>query len=176
MWLVGELLIPTAAWLDLQAQDMVRNVSQGVGMQQGTIARRHVQPLKASRASTTLRQEEQSGTAVKALEALNTAYKRVARILNQEIDRSATGVEEISALGGKLRWVSERQKLVKTALRSGPGMVAYVCEDCQEVKELRSLAEMAAKLSAQSSAYPTTLNLLNYIDQELGWTPLAKSA
>lgn len=146
-------------------------------MQQGNTVRRNVQALKTSRATrATLRQEDEFGTAMKALEALNTAYKRVARVLNEEMDRSKSGVDEISTLGGQLRWVSERQKLVKTALRAGPGMVAYVCEDCQEVTQLRSLAETAAKLASQSRSYPTTLNLLNYIDQELGWTPLAQSA
>lgn len=149
----------------------------GVVMQQGNTVRRKVQDLKTSRTTRpTLRQEDEFGAAMKALEALNTAYKRVARVLNEEMDRSKSGVDEISALGGQLRWVSERQKLVKTALRAGPGMVAYVCEDCQEVKQLRSLAETAAKLAAESRSYPTTLNLLNYIDQELGWTPLAQSA
>ncbi|MBK8158638.1 MAG: hypothetical protein IPK59_07670 [Rhodospirillaceae bacterium] len=120
--------------------------------------------------------EDDFSAALKALEALNTAYRRVARVLTEEIDRSKANVDEISALGGRLRWVTERQRLVRTALQSGPGLIAYVCGDCHEVKELRSLAETAAKLANDSKAYPTTLNLLNYIDHELGWTPLAQSA
>nr|WP_298689126.1 hypothetical protein [uncultured Dongia sp.] len=136
-----------------------------------------MQSLKTSRETrSTVREGKDSGLEMKALEALNTAYGRVARVLSQEIDRSKTDVEQISALGGRLRWVSERQKLVRTALQAGPGLAAYVCGDCQEVKELRSLAEMAAKLAASSESFPTTLNLLNYIDHELGWTPLAQSA
>jgi hypothetical protein len=146
-------------------------------MKQGNATRRKVQSLKTSRETrATIRQGKDSGPEMKALEALHTAYGRVARALAQEIDRSKTNVEQISALGGRLRWVTERQKLVRTALQTGPSMVSYVCGDCQQVKEVRSLAEMAAKLAANSESFPTTLNLLNYIDHELGWTPLAQSA
>lgn len=146
-------------------------------MKQGNTSRRKVQSLKTSReTSAAIREAEDSGPEMKALEALHTAYGRVARVLSQEIDRSKTDVEQISALGGRLRWVTERQKLVRTALQAGPGMVSYVCGDCQQVKEVRSLAEMAAKLAAKSGSFPTTLNMLNYIDHELGWTPLAQSA
>ena len=146
-------------------------------MQQEATVRRKVQALKSSRDTRTDHgKDEDFKAALKALEALNTAYRRVARVLTDEIDRSKSNVDEISALGGRLRWVTERQKLVRTALQSGPGLVAYVCGDCQEVKELRSLAETAAKLANDSKAFPTTLNLLNYIDHELGWTPLAQSA
>ncbi|WP_303978372.1 hypothetical protein [Dongia mobilis] len=146
-------------------------------MPQETTLRRKVQPLKSTpQTRATVASDDYFGAALKALEALNTAYRRVARVLTDEIDRSRSNVDEISALGGRLRWVTERQKLVRTALQAGPGLVAYVCGDCQEVKELRSLAETAAKLANDSKAYPTTLNLLNYIDHELGWTPLAQSA
>jgi hypothetical protein len=146
-------------------------------MEQGTAVRRKVQALKSSRQTkAAIAKDDDFSAAMKALEALNTAYRRVARVLTDEIDRSRSNVDEISALGGRLRWVTERQKLVRTALQSGPGLVAYVCADCHEVKELRSLAETAAKLANDSKAYPTTLNLLNYIDHELGWTPLAQSA
>jgi len=146
-------------------------------MQQEATVRRKVQALKSSRQTRTANgKDDDFKAALKALEALNTAYRRVARVLTDEIDRSRSNVDEISALGGRLRWVTERQKLVRTALQSGPGLVAYVCGDCQEVNELRSLAETAAKLANDSKAFPTTLNLLNYIDHELGWTPLAQSA
>lgn len=146
-------------------------------MQQGNAIRRKVEALRRSqetRAST--RPDDDFTTAIKALEALNTAYKRVARALNDEIDRASADLAEISALGGRLRWVSERQKLVRTALQAGPGLVAYVCGDCREVPQIRSLAEMAAKLANDVTAYPTALNLLSYIDQELGWTPLPQTA
>lgn len=177
MWLATELLTPVAALPGSSGDASKRSDLLGGVMQQGNTGRRHMQALKTSRvARATLRQDDEFGAAMKALEALNTAYKRLTRVLNAEIDRSKSGVDEISALGGQLRWVTERQSLVKTALRAGPSMVAYVCEDCQEVTQLRSLAEMAAELAGESSSYPTTLNLLSYIDQELGWTPLAQTA
>lgn len=146
-------------------------------MQQGNTVRRKAQTLNNSRETrAAVREEDDFETAMKALEALNTAYKRVARALNEEIDRSKSDIGEISALGGRLRWVSERQKLVRTALQAGPGLIDYVCGDYREVQQLRSLAETAAKLASDSDSFPTTLNLLNYIEHELGWTPLAQSA
>jgi hypothetical protein len=146
-------------------------------MKQGNGTRRKVQELKSnSDDSLLIRTDSESDLEVKALEALNTAYRRISRILSAEIDRSKKNVDRMSDLGGRLRWVSERQKLVRTALQGGPEYAAYLCGDCQQLPEVRSLAEMAAQLAHDSEAYPTTLNLLNYIDHELGWTPLAKTA
>lgn len=146
-------------------------------MKQGNGARRKVQELKSNRDEAILDRADGNGELeVKALEALSTAYRRISRILSAEIDRSKKNVDRMSDLGGRLRWVSERQKLVRTALQGGPEYAAYLCGDCQQLPEVRSLAEMAAQLAHKSEAYPTTLNLLNYIDHELGWTPLAKTA
>lgn len=113
---------------------------------------------------------------VKALEALATAYSRIIRILSSEIDRTKKDVDRISDLGGHMRWVAERQGLVRTALLAGPDYVTYVCGDCRDLQQVYSLAEMAAKLANDGNAFPTTLNLLNYIDGELGWSQAAGHA
>jgi len=147
--------------------------SLGIAMKQGNATRRKVQELKASRPVVTKAGEVDQ---VKALEALNTAYQRLSRVLTQEIDRSRKNVDRMSDLGGRLRWISERHRLVRTALQGGPAYAAYLCGDCEQLPEVRSLAEMAAKMAHDNAAYPTTLNLLNYIDHELGWVPLEKSA
>lgn len=143
-------------------------------MKQGNGPRRKVQALKGA-------SSPQVGTTtgdleVKALEALRTAYKRVSRVLSDEIDRSRANLDRMSDLGGRLRWVSERHSMVRTALAAGPAYAAYLCGECEQLPEVHSLAQMAAKMAQDNAAYPTTLNLLNYIDHELGWKPLAKSA
>lgn len=146
-------------------------------MKQSNGTRRKVQETKSSQAEPAVKRPNgEVELEVKALEALNTAYRRLSRILSEEIDRSKKNVDRMTDLGGRLRWVSERQKLVRTALQGGPAYAAYLCGDCQQLPEVHSLAEMAAKLAHDSEAFPTTLNLLNYIDHELGWTPLSKSA
>jgi hypothetical protein len=142
-------------------------------MKQGNATRRKVQELKAPRATVGPVGETDQ---IKALEALRTAYQRLSRVLSQEIDRSRKNVDRMSDLGGRLRWVSERHRLVRTALQGGPDYADYLCSDCRQLPEVRSLAEMAAKMARDNAAYPTTLNLLNYIDHELGWSPLEKSA
>ncbi|WP_374651318.1 hypothetical protein [Dongia sp.] len=148
-------------------------------MKQGNRSRSKVQNLKRSRDVALANGgngRDQADMEMKALEALNAAYRRISRVLADEIDRSKKDIDRMSDLGGRLRWVAERQKLVRTALQGGPDYAAYLCSDCVQLQEVRSLAETAAKLAHDSQAYPTTLNLLNYIDHELGWTPLAKSA
>ncbi|MDY0872690.1 hypothetical protein [Dongia rigui] len=143
-------------------------------MKQGNGSRRKVQALKGPRGS------QIGGTdgelEVKALEALRTAYKRLSRVLSDEIDRSRKNVDRMSDLGGRLRWVAERHSMVHTALAAGPAYAAYLCGECDQLPEVRSLAEMAAKMANDGNAYPTALNLLNYIDHELGWMPIEKSA
>lgn len=143
-------------------------------MKQEKGARRKAQTSKGPRST------QMGGTdadlEVKALEALRTAYKRLSRVLSAEIDRSRKNVDRMSDLGGRLRWVSERHSMVHTALAAGPAYAAYLCGECEQLPEVRSLAEMAAKMANDGTTYPTALNLLNYIDHELGWTPLAKSA
>jgi hypothetical protein len=135
---------------------------------------RKVQAPKRSREQTNASSEAE--LEVKALEALRTAYKRLSRVLSDEIDRSRENVDRMSHLGGRLRWVSERHHLVRTALNAGPAYAAYLCGECEQLAEVRSLAEMAAKMANSDASYPTALNLLNYIDHELGWNPIAKSA
>lgn len=149
----------------------------GIAMKQGNGTRRKLQEANINYDEDVAKPDNgEAGHEVKALEALNTAYRRLSRILSEEIDRSKKNVDRMSHLGGRLRWVSERQKLIRTALQGGPAYAAYLCGDCQQLPAVRSLAEMAARLAHDSAAYPTTLNLLNYIDHELGWTPLSRSA
>ena len=146
-------------------------------MKQGNGTRHKVPASSRSRgAALAGRPNGHADAEMKALEALNGAYRCVSRILTKEIDRSKKDVDRMSDLGGHLRWVAERHKLVRTALKGGPDYAAYLCGDCQELPEVKSLAEMAAKLAHNGKGYPTALNLLSYIDRELGWTPLAKSA
>lgn len=143
-------------------------------MKQGNGPRRNVQALKGARGAQIGSTE--GDLEVKALEALRTAYKRLSRVLTDEIDRSRKNVDRMSDLGGRLRWISERHSMVRTALAAGPAYAAYLCGECEQLPEVHSLAQMAAKIAHDNAAYPTALNLLNYIDHELGWKPLAKSA
>lgn len=145
-------------------------------MKQGNGARRKGPSANAVRANQPNGADMNAELEVRALEALLTAYKRLSRVLSAEIDRSRKDIDIMSDLGGRLRWVSERHSMVRTALAAGPGYAAYLCGECEQLPAVHSLAQMAAKIAHDDKAYPTALNLLNYIDHELGWKPVAKSA
>lgn len=116
---------------------------------------------------------DQAELQLKALKALRTAYQVTSRALSDEIDRARNDLERIGDLGSRLRWLDERHSLVRSALVGGPDYAAYLCGDCADLPQVRSLAETAAKLARRGEDVPTTLNMLNYIDHELGWSQSA---
>ncbi|WP_374377428.1 hypothetical protein [Dongia sp.] len=112
---------------------------------------------------------DQAEHQLKALKALRTAYQVTSRALSDEIDRARNDLDRIGDLGARLRWLDERHSLVRSALVGGPAYADYLCGDCTDLPQVRSLAETAAKLARRGADVPTTLNMLNYIDHELGW-------
>jgi len=104
-----------------------------------------------------------------ALQALSSAYTRVAALLDDALERSDAGLTQLAALGANYAWISERRRLVKTFLESEPAILAYAYCDCPRPDQIRSLAETAAELANDNEALGSALGLLNYIDLELGW-------
>jgi hypothetical protein len=104
-----------------------------------------------------------------ALQALGTAYSRVATLLDDAIERSDTGLSQLAALGANYAWISERRRLVKTFLEAEPAVLAYAYCDCPAPEQIRSLAETATELARDDGTLTSALGLLNYIDLELGW-------
>jgi len=115
------------------------------------------------------RQNTEALSFQRALEALEAAYAQVAAILDDQLERPATGLSQLAALGMNYAWISERRRLVKTFLESDPAALAYANSDCPRPDQIRSLAETAAELASDSDTLPSALGLLNYIDLELGW-------
>lgn len=105
----------------------------------------------------------------RALKALETAYARVAAMLDDALEQSETGLSQLAALGANYAWISERRRLVKTFLESEPAILAYAHCDCPRPDQIRSLAETAAELASDSDTLVSALGLLNYIDLELSW-------
>jgi hypothetical protein len=105
----------------------------------------------------------------RALKALDSAYARVAAILDDQLEQPATGLSQLAALGMNYAWISERRRLVKTFLESDPAILAYAHCDCPRPDQIRSLADTAAELASDSDTLPSALGVLNYIDLELGW-------
>jgi len=105
----------------------------------------------------------------RALQALGTAYARVAALLDGALERSDASLAQLSALGANYTWISERRCLVKTFLDSDPVVIAYAHSDCPRPDQIRSLAETATELASEDGTLTAALGLLNYIDLELGW-------
>jgi hypothetical protein len=105
----------------------------------------------------------------RALQALGTAYTRVATLLDDALERSDAGLSQLAALGANYAWISERRRLVKTFLEAEPAILAYAHFDCPAPDQIRSLAETAIELASNDDTLPSALGLLNYIDLELGW-------
>ncbi|HVZ02694.1 MAG TPA: hypothetical protein VHA35_24515 [Dongiaceae bacterium] len=105
----------------------------------------------------------------RALQALGTAYTRVATKLDDALERSDVDLSQLAALGANYAWISERRRLVKTFLDSEPAILAYAHCDCRCPDQIRSLAETATELASESDTLTSALGLLNYIDLELGW-------
>jgi hypothetical protein len=105
----------------------------------------------------------------RALQALATAYGRVAAILDEKIEHADTSLAQLAALGTNYAWISDRRRLVKTFLESEPAILAYAHCDCRSPDQIRSLAETATELAGNSEKLSSALGLLNYIDIELGW-------
>ena len=113
---------------------------------------------------------------IQALQALSVAYDRVARILQEKISRSESGIDAVSTLWMRLGWVYDRQELMRTILNAEPTLMSYVSADWDQLDHIQSLAETAKALAEDGPSYPTALNLLGYIDRELGWAPCAVTA
>jgi hypothetical protein len=105
-----------------------------------------------------------------ALQALGAAYDRVAGILRNRMQHASADIDQISELGVRFTWVSERRRLVQTYLESGPEVIAYAYADCRHPEQIQSLAETASELASKSRSLTSALGLLNYIDDELGWS------
>lgn len=105
-----------------------------------------------------------------ALQALGAAYDRVAGILSNRMQHATSDIGQISELGARYTWVSERRRLVQTYLDSGTDVIAYAYADCRHPEQIQSLAETASELASKSRSLSSALGLLNYIDHELGWS------
>jgi hypothetical protein len=105
----------------------------------------------------------------RALQALSAAYARVGNVLSDRMQQAESDLSELSALGAKYGWITDRRRLVQTYLEADPAVMAYACADFGQPEQIRSLAETAAELAAERGALSSALGLLSYIDHELGW-------
>jgi hypothetical protein len=108
-----------------------------------------------------------------ALRSLARAFDNAAQRLAAAMDQSARDIDELLYLARQLDWVSHRRSLIRTAEGRGPEVIAYVFADCAEAKHVASLADEAVALLGQKASLPAALNLLNYIDLEMGWRTAA---
>jgi hypothetical protein len=104
-----------------------------------------------------------------ALQALSAAYTRVGHALSDRMQNADFELSELSSLGASYGWISDRHRLVQTYLAAEPAVMAYACADFGQPDEIRSLAETAAELAAETGSLFSALGLLSYIDHELGW-------
>lgn len=104
-----------------------------------------------------------------ALRSLARAFDTAAQRLAAAMDQSARDIDELLYLARQLDWVSHRRSLIQTAQGRGPEVIAYVFADCPEAKHVESLADEAVNLLGQKASLPAALNLLSYIDLEMGW-------
>lgn len=105
----------------------------------------------------------------RALQALSTAYAKVGNALSDRLQQADSDLSELTALGAKYGWISDRRRLVQTYLEAEPAVMAYACADFGQPDHIRSLAEAAAELAGETQSLFSALGLLNYIDHELGW-------
>lgn len=104
-----------------------------------------------------------------ALLALSVAYARVGNALTDRMQHADSDLSELSALGANYGWISDRRRLVQTYLEAEPAVMAYACADFGAPEQIRSLAETASELAAETGSLFSALGLLSYIDHELGW-------
>jgi hypothetical protein len=105
-----------------------------------------------------------------ALKALGIAFDAVAAQLGHEMDRAQRNVAELLDLARLLDWTANRQNLIRAAQSGGQKIIAYTFAECGEVRQIKSLAETATDLAARKETLPAALNLLIYIDLEMGWS------
>jgi hypothetical protein len=108
----------------------------------------------------------------RALQALSAAYARVGNALSDRLQHPGSDLGEVANLGASYGWIADRRRLVQTYLEAEPAVMAYACADFGEPDEIRSLAEAAVELAAESQSLFSALGLLTYIDHELGWAAI----
>jgi hypothetical protein len=105
----------------------------------------------------------------RALQALSAAYARVGNALSDRMQHADSDLSELSALGAKYGWITDRRRLVQTYLEAEPAVMAYACADFGQPEQICSLAETASELACERRTLFSALGVLSYIDQELGW-------
>jgi hypothetical protein len=121
-------------------------------------------PVRRSRVAKDPKQVQRA-----ALRSLARAFDSAAQRLATAMDQSARDIDELLYLAQQLDWISHRRSLIQTAQGRGPEVIDYVFADCPEAAHVESLAAEAVTLLGQKASLPAALNLLSYIDLEMGW-------